>query len=186
MADFLDTPSSHSLWQQAASFAARRHRHGLRKDKETPYVAHPFRVCLTVRQVFGCDDDVALAAAILHDTIEDTCTDYDELHELFGESVADIVASLTKNMALREAQREREYDERLALADWRARLIKLADVYDNLADSLTGRGVSVSDVVEKIRRATSIAASDAPLHEPTRRALAALTQAVRRAGHDLP
>ena len=37
----------------AAAFAARVHRHQLRKDGETPYVSHPYRVCLIVRHVFG-------------------------------------------------------------------------------------------------------------------------------------
>jgi guanosine-3',5'-bis(diphosphate) 3'-pyrophosphohydrolase len=41
---------------EAASFAARAHRAQVRKDGETPYVAHVFRVCLIVRHVFGIDD----------------------------------------------------------------------------------------------------------------------------------
>lgn len=123
-----------SRWQDAAAFAARAHRHQIRKDGKTPYVSHVFRVAFTVMQVFGCQDDVTLAAALLHDTIEDTTTDYDDLQGLFGEEVADIVAALTKNMALKEEEREAEYDARLAKADWRARLVKLGDVYDNFCD----------------------------------------------------
>ena len=57
---------------RAAAFAARAHRHQWRKDGQTPYVSHVFRACLTVRHVFGVDDDDVLAAALLHDTIEDT------------------------------------------------------------------------------------------------------------------
>ena len=48
------------LWQQAASFAARFHRHQTRKDGLTPYIAHPFRVAMTVRDIFGvarCEKD---------------------------------------------------------------------------------------------------------------------------------
>lgn len=67
--------------QEAASFAARAHRHQVRKDGRTPYTAHPFRVCLVVRHVFGHDDPRMLQAALLHDTIEDTTTDYDDLAE---------------------------------------------------------------------------------------------------------
>jgi (p)ppGpp synthase/HD superfamily hydrolase len=52
-------------------------------------------VALTVRQVFGVDDEVALAAALLHDTIEDATTDYDDLIEAFGREVAEAVAALT-------------------------------------------------------------------------------------------
>ena len=54
-----------ALVAEAVSFAARAHRHQVRKDGQTPYAAHPFRACLVVRQVFGIDDPVALAAAVL-------------------------------------------------------------------------------------------------------------------------
>lgn len=148
------------LWQQAASFAAWKHRHQLRKDGRTPYAAHPFRVAATVQTVFGCTDPVAIAAALLHDTIEDTLTDYDELHEKFGEPVADIVSSLTKNMALPDARREADYDGRLMGADWRARLIKLADVFDNscdLCDLCDRSPASLADMHDKCRRAIAIA-----------------------------
>src|SRR5262245_22521267 len=83
---------------EAASFAARAHRHQMRKDGETPYAAHPFRVCLVVRHVFGIDDPKVLTAAMLHDTIEDTPTDYDDVLDRFGPEVAGWVAALTKDM----------------------------------------------------------------------------------------
>jgi (p)ppGpp synthase/HD superfamily hydrolase len=122
------------LWQDAAAFAAFRHRHQARKDGKTPYVSHVFRVATTVMLVFGCMEPVVVAAALLHDTIEDTTTDYDDLEEGFGKDVAVMVAALTKNMALPEEEREEEYHARLARADWRVRLIKLGDVYDNYCD----------------------------------------------------
>lgn len=125
------------LWQEAASFAARAHRFQVRKDERTPYVAHVVRVAMTVRQVFDHADPATIAAALLHDTIEDTTTDYEDLRERFGAEVAELVAHLTKNMALPEREREREYDERLARGPWKARLIKMADVFDNLSESRT-------------------------------------------------
>ncbi len=123
------------LVQQAISFAARAHRHHFRKDDATPYVAHPFRVFFVVRHVFGVDDPAALCAALLHDTIEDTTVDYDELLAEFGEKIADAVAALTKDMRLREDIREPAYDRQLKKAAWQARLVKLADVYDNFCDA---------------------------------------------------
>jgi len=125
------------LWQKAASFAARAHGEQMRKDNETPYIAHPFRVAMTVRDVFEIDDANILAAALLHDTIEDTTTDYDEVQEEFGPAIASLVAALTKDMRLPEDRREKEYMKQLKSAPWEARLVKLADVYDNLADSPT-------------------------------------------------
>jgi len=119
---------------EAVSFAARAHRHQLRKDGHTPYAAHPFRVCLVVRHVFGIDDPVVLAAALLHDTIEDTTTDYDDLVGRFGAEVADCVAALSKDTRLPEAEREAAYLRQVLAGDWRVAVCKLADGYDNLSD----------------------------------------------------
>ncbi len=152
--------SSVDLWQRAAGFAARAHEHQKRRDGKTPYVSHVFRVAMTVRDLFACDDPVCLAAALLHDTIEDTGTDYDEIADGFGADVARCVGALTKNMSLPEKAREKDYDERLAAADWRARLVKLADQFDNLSD-VEGREKKFrARAVAKARRAITLAEAD--------------------------
>ncbi len=168
------------LWQRAASFAARAHLHQLRKDRATPYFAHPARVAATVMAVFGCDDEVAIAAAFLHDTIEDTKTDYDDLIKDFGREVADCVAALTKNMALPERARERDYDLRLSRADWRARLVKLADQFDNSIDAESMGAGTRRKTAAKVRRAIALAKADARRHPETRRAIRALKGLTRR------
>jgi len=169
-----------SLWQHAASFAAWKHRHQIRKDGRTPYIAHPFRVAMTVREVFGCDDASTLAAALLHDTIEDTLTDYDELAETFGAQIADLVASLTKNMAMPDEKREADYDHRLMQADWRAKLIKLGDVYDNCCDLPDRSPECLDDMHDKMRRAIAIAEADASGHESLRHAIQAVRSLMAR------
>lgn len=156
------TPHPHELWQKAAAFAARAHRHGVRKDGQTPYISHVVRVALTIRQVFGFEDEAVLAAALLHDTIEDTGTDYDEILEEFGPEVADLVALMTKDMRLVESARERAYDDQLRKGSWKARLIKLADVYDNLTDALQGKA-SLGTMIDKAERAIGLAKDDARL-----------------------
>lgn len=166
------------LWQHAASFAARTHRHHTRRDRETPYIAHPFRVAMTVRHVFGCDDDVALAIALLHDAIEDTPADYDDLLERFGAEIADGVAALTKDMRLPEARREPAYDDALRGASWRARLVKLADVFDNLSDTAGDPAKAIG----KCRRAVEIARPDAGAHGATARAIEAVEALVAGVG----
>lgn len=120
-----------ALWQRAACFAARAHQNHLRKDGETPYFAHPASVAMTVAVVFGVDDEEILAAAMLHDTIEDCTVDFDEIAQVFNERVASFVATMSKDMRLPDAVREAAYDRQLAEGPWQARLIKLADVYDN-------------------------------------------------------
>jgi (p)ppGpp synthase/HD superfamily hydrolase len=88
-----------------------------------------------LRHVFGIDDRQALTAAALHDTLEDTNTDFDELEEAFGEEVALWVAALSKDKRLPEEQREQAYAEALAHGSWQVQACKLADVYDNVMDS---------------------------------------------------
>jgi (p)ppGpp synthase/HD superfamily hydrolase len=97
---------------------------------------------MIVRHLFGCDDPRMLAAALLHDTIEDTTTDFDDIEETFGAEIADWVALLTKNKSLPHDEREIAYCRGLTGAPWQVQVCKLADVYDNLADSasLTAKG----------------------------------------------
>ncbi len=149
------------LWQEAASFAARAHRHQLRKDGSTPYFAHPVRVAMTIALVFGFDDEKVLAAALLHDTIEDTTTDYEDLHQRFGRDVAGYVVAMTKDMRLPEKQREDAYFKQLADGPWQGRLIKLADSYDNLMS--VWDAASRRKQLEKSKRALEITAGDANL-----------------------
>jgi guanosine-3',5'-bis(diphosphate) 3'-pyrophosphohydrolase len=121
---------------EACAFAARAHRSQLRKDGETPYVSHVFRACLILRHVFGIEDADALAAALLHDTVEDTTKDYDDVEKAFGEAVARWVSALTKDKRLPEAKREEAYANQIAQAPWQVQVCKLADVFDNLMDSV--------------------------------------------------
>jgi len=124
-----------NLWHEAAAKAARAHRNHKRKDERTPYFSHPARVALTVAVKFGCTDEKVLAAALLHDVLEDTRVDYDELLEEFDQEIADTVAALSKDTRLVEPKREDEYYRQMADAPWQVKLIKLADVYDNLSDA---------------------------------------------------
>jgi guanosine-3',5'-bis(diphosphate) 3'-pyrophosphohydrolase len=165
----LQPEASYRPLLDAIAFAARAHRHQLRKDDRTPYVSHVFRVCIVLRHVFGIDDPATLTAAVLHDTIEDTPTDYDDLHERFGAEVAGWVALLTKDMRQEHDAREVAYVEALRSAPWQVKACKLADLFDNLHDSAhleagqrgktvrkaraVLRGLDTPDLPEKVRRA---------------------------------
>jgi guanosine-3',5'-bis(diphosphate) 3'-pyrophosphohydrolase len=124
------------LLLEAIAFAARAHQGQLRKDGRTPYVSHVFRVCLMVRQVFGVEDASVLTAAVLHDTVEDTTTDFDDLEKQFGSEIAGWVSALSKDKRLPEAEREKAYENQLAQSPWQVKVCKLADIYDNLMDSI--------------------------------------------------
>ena len=119
---------------RAASFAARKHQGQTRADNLTPYFSHVARVTLILSHVFGVQDESILAAALLHDTVEDTPTSREELVTVFGERVADIVMLLTKDIRLPKKEREEEYIARLLEAPEDVMIAKMADLYDNLSD----------------------------------------------------
>lgn len=67
---------------------------GARRDSGEPYITHPLHVALILAHL-GLDVET-LAAALLHDVLEDTDTSYDELAEEFGPQIADLVEGVTK------------------------------------------------------------------------------------------
>lgn len=154
------------LWQSAAALSARAHQHQRRKDGVTPYASHPVRVALTCSCLFGNADDAVIAAALLHDVIEDTGIDYDDIAGQFGSLVADIVAALSKDARLIESEREPAYDRHLAAGPWQARLIKLADVYDNLSECIDDDAKKKQ--LGKVDRALKLADGDAQCREACR------------------
>jgi guanosine-3',5'-bis(diphosphate) 3'-pyrophosphohydrolase len=146
----------------AVSFAARKHVGQLRKDNVTPYIAHPVRVMTILATVFQVEDPEVLAAAVLHDTIEDTATDRDELIEKFGEGVAEMVAILSKDKRKSETPREQEYFEGLRNARIEVRLCKLADLYDNLSDAANLLPTSRSKTIAKAQQALEVFSPNFP------------------------
>lgn len=96
-----------------------------------PYVEHPITVAARLDE-HGYRDEV-LAAALLHDVIEDSETSLDELREKFGEEVAGLVGVLTDDEAI-ESYRERkaEHRERVAAAETEAMAIYGADKLTNV------------------------------------------------------
>lgn len=146
----------------AVSFAARAHQGQFRHDGATPYASHPFRVCLIVREIFGVADQRALVAAILHDTIEDTKTDFDDVAEQFGEEIAGWVATLSKDKRLKETEREEAYVAGLREAPWQVQVCKLGDVYDNLLDARTSDAKKRSTALRNARRYLDALKSDRP------------------------
>lgn len=120
---------------RAASFAAGKHRFQKRKGADAePYINHPLEVANLLASVGGIEDADIIAAAILHDTIEDTETSRDELIELFGIRVADIVAEVTDDKSLPKAERKRLQIDHAPHLSSGAKLVKLCDKISNVTD----------------------------------------------------
>lgn len=120
---------------RAAEFAADRHRRQRRKDAEaSPYINHPLTVAAILAQEGGVTKVTVLAAALLHDTIEDTETSIVEIEQLFGREVAVIVAEVTDDKSLPKEERKRLQIERVHRKSEGAKLVKLADKIANLRD----------------------------------------------------
>ena len=123
-----------TLLLRAAAFAARQHRDQRRKNGDVPYVNHPIAVAASIASEGGVTDPATLAAALLHDTIEDTGTTHAELVTAFGREVADVVAEVTDDKTLPKVERKRHQVEHARGISPCARLVKLADKLDNLRD----------------------------------------------------
>jgi (p)ppGpp synthase/HD superfamily hydrolase len=75
---------------KAIDFATRAHSGQYRKGTKIPYITHPLNVAKTLIQL-ECSETI-IAAGILHDTLEDTRVTFDELLEIFGREIANLVS----------------------------------------------------------------------------------------------
>ncbi len=120
---------------RALEFAALKHRDQRRKDAlASPYINHPIALAKVLTGEGGVVDPVVLAAALLHDTVEDTQTTPAELNETFGERIAGIVEEVTDDKSLPKAERKRLQVEHAAHLSREAKLVKLADKICNVRD----------------------------------------------------
>jgi len=131
-----------SLVKHAYDFAEAAHDGKMRRSGE-PYISHPTAVAIILAEIQL--DQEALAAALLHDVIEDTDVTMEELEKEFGDRVARLVDGVTKlgrirwtteeDQAVREKERQAESLRKMFLAmvdDVRVVLIKLADRLHNM------------------------------------------------------
>ncbi|HUU47334.1 MAG TPA: HD domain-containing protein [Nitrosopumilaceae archaeon] len=118
---------------KAKSFAHEKHRNQKRKDKVTPFIDHLEKVVNRLKNL-GISDNNVLSAAWLHDTIEYTDTTFDEINQIFGNTISVIVLSLTKDLQLAKKERETQYIQQLRNSTLQAKLIKFCDISANLKD----------------------------------------------------
>ena len=121
---------------KAAKFAKKAHSGQFRKWTDEPFIFHCSRVAgRTALLPFSSEELVA--AAYLHDVLEDTEITYDELKSSFGKNVADIVKDLTNpslSTNLRRAERKAMDFKHLSICLTEVKAIKLLDRIDNIRD----------------------------------------------------
>ncbi len=110
--------------EQATEFAKK-------KFEETGVGNHFLEVYDILRNEFCVDDEDILLAALLHDTLEDTDTTYEELEKMFSKEVADYVEEVSHPKNYNSQQKE-EYYEKLKHVSSGAKIIKLADFTSHL------------------------------------------------------
>ena len=127
--------------ERAMRWAARSHRNHNRKASDLPYLSHPASVAMILLRV-GLSDDEVLAAALLHDVVEDTNCSLETLAEHFSPRVVELVADLTERKRDADGrkrswtERKTEHIEHIAAARFEARAITLADKLHNLGSML--------------------------------------------------
>ncbi len=121
---------------QAYHYAARQHA-GIKRKSGEPYICHPVEVALILAENLHADTDT-LCAGLLHDTVEDTSTTLQNITDMFGPNVAELVDGVTKltNIEVSSLTEQQALNLRkmfLAMAkDIRVVVIKLADRLHNM------------------------------------------------------
>ena len=117
---------------KAIEFAKEKHKKQKRKFQDEPYFNHPMRV-VKILQNYTNEEDLIIAA-YLHDTIEDTKTKFEEILEIFGEIVANLVWELTSDKKEAKKVGKAIYlANKVNIMSEGALLIKLCDRLDNVS-----------------------------------------------------
>ncbi len=116
-------------------FASEKHRFQTRKNKEkTPYISHPIGVAYHLMNTGDVRDAGIIIGAILHDTVEDTQTTFEEIEKKFGVQIVGYVRELTDDKSLSQEARKRGQVINASHKSKGAAQIKLADKLFNLHD----------------------------------------------------
>lgn len=136
-------PMSHTRFDtdryaQALRFAATAHAGQTVPGTPLPYIVHVATVAAEVMAALAAeshpDPDLAIACALLHDTLEDTATTFETLEARFGRPIADGVAALSKDATLPKAERMEDSLRRIRKQPRDIWLVKLADRITNLVE----------------------------------------------------
>ena len=122
---------------KASVYAAEKHKYQRRKGfNQVPYINHPLKVAKMLSEC-GENDENLLVAAILHDVIEDTDANSQEVTEQFGKEVSDLVLEVTDDKDLPYAIRKELQVKGAPTLSENAKRLKIADKICNVKDILS-------------------------------------------------
>ena len=117
----------------AKQCAIKQHKGQYRNNNKTPYWYH-LRDVVNNLEMMGIDDESILCAGWLHDSIEDTSFDFDDILKYFDKQTAQIVSDVTKETRLPTNPQEKNYLKQLSNSSWQAKVVKFADILANISD----------------------------------------------------
>lgn len=132
MNKYIDT----ALLDKAIIYAVKAHHNTERRGKGFPYIVHPMEAVEIVATITS--DQELLAAAALHDTVEDTDVTVEDLRREFGERIAMLVAEETDKMDICRSEAESWHDrkqaaiDRLKRASYDAKIVAMGDKLSNM------------------------------------------------------
>ena len=122
----------------ALDFAARKHTGQTRKGElKEPYINHVAEVASLLAEVTNGRDPILVIGGLLHDTLEDTETTFEELKAEFGLPVARLVREVTDDKSLPKEERKQLQVKNAGSKSRRAKLLKIADLTSNLRSLVT-------------------------------------------------
>ncbi|WP_404451082.1 HD domain-containing protein [Virgibacillus necropolis] len=116
--------------QKAKDFAEKAHRGQTRKNSNAPYITHPIRVAEKLERA-GFSDEV-VCAGYLHDVVEDTPFEMEDIEAAFGSRVAKLVAAHTEDKSKSWQERKQHTIDTVKHAENEVKYLIVADKLDNL------------------------------------------------------
>lgn len=123
-----------SLIERALRIAVVAHHGDIRKVEGIPYILHPVAVALRL-QKYGFSDEV-VAAALVHDVLEDTEYPPEQLRKELGHKVFKMVVAVTNDSRLSWDEKKKKYIETVRRGPEGAKAVALADKIHNLESTL--------------------------------------------------
>lgn len=124
-----------TLIDKAIMYATNNHHNVLRKGKKIPYILHPLEAMAIVSTL--TDDYEIIAAAALHDLIEDTTVKYEDIKREFGKRIADIVINESDNAlegyaTMTWKEKKQKAFEKLKASPIECKMVALGDKLSNI------------------------------------------------------